>query len=470
MDERIVEFIAALRGQGLRVSVAESADALRALEHLNIGQKDTFRAALQATLVKDQQDVPVFQKLFPQYFGTDAPPMMQPGGGGDDSQLSEQERQMLQQMLEQMLANMTPEQLRELLRSMMTGQPMSREQLRAMLGQLSQPQMTNSYYQRAMAQRALRELEFDRLNELLQELLERLREAGMSEEALQEIEEAARQNQEALAQAIARQVGQQMAERQREERQRRRSEAELMERPFEHLGYEDIETMRGMIARLAAQIRSRAALRQRRGKTGTLDAKTTIRVNMRYSGVPVDVRHRKRHLKPKLALICDLSISMRPVVSFMLMLVYAMQDQISRTRSFAFINDLHDISMDFNEHRPAEAIEGVLQRIRPPGNYSTDLGNSLNTFVRDHMGCVDRRTTVIILGDGRNNYNDPGMKHIDALKRRARKLIWFNPEGRRQWGTGDSDMHTYAPACDAVHVVGNLQQLAAAVDMLFARR
>ena len=105
-----------------------------------------------------------------------------------------------------------------------------------------------------------------------------------------------------------------------------------------------------------------------------------------------------------------------------------------------------------------------------PGYYNTDLGNSLATFARDHLGTVDHRTTVIILGDGRNNYNDPNLRDFEDIKRRARKVVWFNPEHPRQWGTGDSDMPKYVPLCDAVHQVSNLRQLVDAVDSLFLRR
>jgi uncharacterized protein with von Willebrand factor type A (vWA) domain len=469
MDERIVEFITALRSAGVRVSVAESADALRALEQIGLFDRDLFRASLQATLVKDQGSVPEFSRLFPLYFGQDAPPPMQQPGSGSDSQMSDAERQMLEQMLEEMLRNMTPEQLAQLMESMMKGQQMSRQELRAMLDQLGPPRMSNSYYQDRMTKQALEGLEFDRLSELLQELLEKLREAGMSEEALAELAEMAQQNMQSLRQQIGQQVGQQMRE-QADEEQRNRDTSELLDRDFDRIGYNDEDLIRGLIAKLASQIRARAALRQRRANTGTLDAKATIRANMRYGGVPIDIKQRKKHLKPKVAVICDLSISMRPVVSFMLMLVYAMQDQISRTRSFAFIDDMHDISIDFNELRPEQAIESVLARIRPPRNYSTDLGRSLETFTRDHLGFVDRRTTVIILGDGRNNYYDPGLRHLETIKRRARKLIWFNPEQRYMWGTGDSDMLLYEPVCDGVHVVRNLRQLGAAIDSLFTRR
>jgi uncharacterized protein len=466
MDDRIVEFIAALRAAGVRISVAESADALRAIEATGVFDKDFFRVAMRATLIKEANDIPEFERLFPMYFGSAPPPMPnQPGGG-----MSQQDREKLARLLEQMLRNMTPEQLRQLFEAMMSGQNMSREQMQQMLREsTSQGQMNNPYYQPWMTRRAMRELEFDRLDELLQELLEKLREAGVSEEALEQLAQEARENQAALGEQIAQEVGANMMRRAAEEQQKRQPIDELMDRPFDRLRQDEIDDLRGTVNRLAALLRSRAALRQRRGNKGTLDAKSTIRANLRFGGVPIDVRHKRRHLKPKLSVLCDLSTSMRPIVSFMLLLVYALQDQVSRTRSYAFIADLYDISNDFNESRPEAAIEAIQQRIRP-GYYNTDLGNSLATFARDHMGTVDRRTTVIVLGDGRNNHNDPNLRDFETIKRRARRVVWFNPESPRLWGTGDSDMPQYVPLCDMVHQVSNLRQLVDAVDSLFTRR
>jgi hypothetical protein len=216
------------------------------------------------------------------------------------------------------------------------------------------------------------------------------------------------------------------------------------------------------------------ALRQKRGKRGTLDAKRTIRSNMRFGGVPMVIYHRQRHTKPRVTVLCDLSISMRPVASFMLLLIYGLQDQISRTRSFAFINDLTDISTFFAEARPEQAIQTVFDTVRPPYSYATDLGSSLETLGRSYMDTIDRRTTVIVLGDGRNNHNDPNLRMFEAVKRRARRVIWFNPEPPHLWGVYDpgslnSDMLEYAELCDAVHHVSNLRQLVDAVDSLFAR-
>jgi uncharacterized protein with von Willebrand factor type A (vWA) domain len=463
MDNRIVEFIAALRAAGVRISVAESADALRAVEAAGITDKDLFRLAMRAALVKEREDLETYEQLFPTYFGGAPEPLPnQPGGG-----MSPEDREKLAQLLEQMLRTMSPEQLRQLFESMMTGRTMSREEMQALLAEsLDGSQLTNRFYQQWAARRAMRDLAFDRLDELLQELLEKLRQAGVSEEQLQQLAREARENQQALAEQLAQEVGAGMQQRELQERNQRRQREDLLDRPFEHLGQLDADALRTTIARLAAQLRSRAALRQRRANKGALDAKNTIRANLRYHGVPMDVRHRKRHLKPKLTVICDLSTSMRPVVTFMLLLVYGLQDQVARTRSFAFVSDLHDISTDFNEGRPEMAIAAVLQRIRP-GHYNTDLGNSLKTFARDYMGTVDRRTTVIVLGDGRNNYFDPNLRDFENIRRRARRIVWFNPEPPRTWGTGDSDMPKYLPLCDAVHQVSNLRQLAAAVDALF---
>jgi uncharacterized protein with von Willebrand factor type A (vWA) domain len=113
------------------------------------------------------------------------------------------------------------------------------------------------------------------------------------------------------------------------------------------------------------------------------------------------------------------------------------------------------------------AVDSVLHKL-PQGYYNTDLGASLHNFASGHMDSVDSRTTVIVLGDGRNNYNDPGLSVFGDLKRRSRRLIWMNPEYPAQWGTGDSDMLQYAPLCSDVYQVRNLTQLTDAVDRILS--
>jgi uncharacterized protein with von Willebrand factor type A (vWA) domain len=240
-----------------------------------------------------------------------------------------------------------------------------------------------------------------------------------------------------------------------------------MNKPLQSLTEDEANLLRQEVRRLVTQLRSRAALRQKRGKAGRFDAKGTIRASQRYGGVPFEVKYRRKKLKPSLVLICDVSTSMRPVAEFMLRLIYELQDQVAKARSFAFNADMEEITVTMGGNRAADAVAEVLYAI-PPGYYATDLGHSLETFDKKWGDAVNGRTTVIILGDGRNNYNSPRIDLIKEMQRRAKRLIWLNPELRQKWGTGDSDMFDYEPHCDAVYSVRNMAQLAAAVDKLLA--
>ena len=458
MDKRIVEFIRTLRAAGVRISVAESADAIEAADKIGIYDRDIFYGALKTTLVKEHSDEPTFEHFFPLFFDTGAPPMF-----NMEQELSPEQQDMLKQALQAMAGNM--ESLKQLLEQMMRGQPLTQEQL-DQLGQMSGlPNGDNprqdAYYQRMM-QRALG---MQQIQEMLNQLQEQLEAMGMSDEAIQDIMEMMEANREALAEQIAKYVGssigQQMAEKPPEEK------PDLMNTPFQYLGSEEVDQLRAEMKRLAARLRSRAALRQKRAKTGRLDPKATIRHSMRYEGVPIEIIQKDKHVKPRLVLICDISTSMRYCAEFMLTLIYELQDQVSKARSFVFIGDMYEISDFFRAAHPAEAVQTVLNEY-PPGSYNTDLGNALNTFWDDKLDALDHKTTVIVLGDGRNNYNDPRLDLAHDMKRRARRMIWFNPESPGQWGSGDSDMDKYAPISDGVYQVRNLAQLVEAIDRIMA--
>jgi uncharacterized protein len=459
MDKRIVEFIRTLRAAGVRISVAESNDAMRALDAAGLSEREVFRSALKATLVKDNTDVPTFEHFFPYFFDTAAPPMFDM-----EQELTPEQQQMLQQALQSMMGS--PQALQQLLQQLMRGQPLSQEQMDQMGQQVGLPNADDigqeNYYNRMM-QRAMG---MQQLQEMLEQLEEQLREMGMSEEAIEEIMEMLNANREALAEQLRNFVGssisQNMAEQPPEPPDR-----DLMNTPFQYLSHEDAENLRDEVKRLASRLRSRAALRQKRAKDGHPDPKATIRNNLRFGGVPMEIQYRDRHLKPRLVVVCDISTSMRFCSEFMLTMIYELQDQVSKTRSFIFIDDLHEISDYFKAKRPEAAVQDVLND-NPPGSYNTDLGHSLQTFFNDKLDSIDGRTTVIFVGDGRNNYNDPRIDLAYALRRRARRVLWFNPEPQHLWGTGDSDMHQYAPVSSGVFEVRNLAQLVDAIDRIMA--
>ena len=466
MDTRVVEFVSALRSSGVRVSLAESADSLRAIEAVGVWDRQTFKNALKATLIKEPADVPTFEQLFPMFFGSEGAQMQQPQG------LSKEQQQQLQDAINQL-----KQQLREMMRMLANGERPTKEQLEQFARQAGvMSQMRNSrtgmnqQMREWLTERMLREMGLtpEQLKEALEALLKQLKMQGMNGQGREEVQETVEQNAEGMREQVSRFVGQNMLQQPDDNPHRRRMD-DLMNRPLASLTDAEMDELRNHVRRLVARLRSRAALRMRHAKEGDFDVKATIRYNQRYGGVPIELKYKRHHLKPKLTVIVDVSTSMRPVTEFMLRMVYEMQDQVSKARSFAFIDDIRDISLTFVEHRPEEAVPIVLHEL-PPGHYNTDLGNSLNTFCHDYLDTVDRRTTVIFVGDGRNNYNDPRSDLVTTLKSHARRVIWMNPEPPHMWGQGDSDMATYAPLCDAVHQVATLQQLADAIDDLFQRR
>jgi uncharacterized protein with von Willebrand factor type A (vWA) domain len=457
MEERIARFIAALRASGVRVSVAESQDAWQAVQYLGVKDRDSFRLSLRATLVKDADSLPTFEELFPLYFGVGTPPLIDP-----QAELTPDQQQMLQDLLNQLAGD-----LQQLLEWLLSGQGPTEQELEELADQagMNDASQLSPYSSRRYARRMQRLLGWEQLQELLEMLWEALAEQGMDPDTIEQLKQQVAENQGRLEQQLGDYAGQKLRDNMVEQARERRSAQDLMERPFGSLSSSEMDVLREQVRRLAARLRSRAALRQKRGKQGKLDAKATIRANLRYSGVPFEMHFKQRRLKPKLVVILDVSTSMRPVAEFFLRLLYELQDQVQKTRSFAFIDHLEEVTPDLAGSQIDQAIFVVLTKL-PSGHYNTDLGYSLHQFEAGYLDTVDSRTTVIILGDGRNNYNDPGLDVFSRISQRSRKLIWMNPEYPAQWGSGDSDMLSYAPLCSELYQVRNLAQLADAIDRI----
>ena len=458
MQKRMIEFIRALRAAGLRISLAESQDAMFGVDETGVRNVATFKNTMKATLVKNHRDQPVFDYFFPLFFKNNKPPLQ-----NILEQMTEDQQALLSEAMRSLMGEL--DALRNLLKRLLEGRDFSDEELQQLGDASGLPQGDEMYMRSWFERRMNRGAGLTQLERLLDDLLEELAAMGMSEEALAELEEMLRENMQGLSEQISQHVGATLAEQMAEQDPRERPD--LLDVPLQRLSSGDIEDVRDEVRRLAARLRTRAALRQKRAKSGQFDPRKTIRKNMRYGGVPMEVQFRKRHKKPSLILICDLSTSMRYAVEFLLTLVYELSDQVRRTHSFIFIHDLVDVSTTLAELPPREAVARIMDQ-NPPGYYSTDLGNSLDSFQKEHMHLIDSRSTIIFFGDGRNNYNDPRLDITQEMQRKGRRLIWFCPEPRRQWGSGDSDMWEYSMVADNVFLVNNLRQLADSVDRILA--
>lgn len=458
MQKRMVEFIRALRAAGLRISLAESQDAMFGVDYAGIQDMTAFKNTMKATLVKNHKDQPTFEYFFPLFFSNSKPPLE-----NIIEQLSPEQQAMLQAAMGSLMGSM--DALRDLLQRLLEGRHFSDDEMNRLGDMSGLPQGDEMYMRPWFERRMKRQAGLTQLERMLEDLLDELAAMGMSEDALAELEAMLRDNLMGLSEQISDYVGSSLAEQMAEQEPRERPD--LLDVPLQRLNSSDIEDIRDEIRRLAARLRTRAALRQKRAKSGQFDPRKTVRNNMRYGGVPMQVQFRKKHKKPSLILICDLSTSMRYAVEFLLTMVYELSDQVRRTHSFIFISDLVDVSTILAELPPQEAVARIMTE-NPPGYYSTDLGNSLNTFKQNHLHLINSRSTILFFGDGRNNYNDPRLDITQEMQRKGRRLIWFCPEPRSQWGTGDSDMWEYSLQADHVFMVSNLRQLADSVDRLLA--
>jgi len=186
MESRILQLIAALRASGVRVSLVESAEAFSAVDLMGIQDREHFRLSLRATLIKDLRDLPVFDKLFPLFFGTGQPPMM---GGNPMDDMTPEEAQMLADALRQFA-----EQLRQRMERLMNGEPLTKSELEALGEMVGLNEIDDLRYQNWMAQRMLRALEFPEVREAMRELMEQLQQMGMSKERIEQLREQIRQN------------------------------------------------------------------------------------------------------------------------------------------------------------------------------------------------------------------------------------------------------------------------------------
>src|SRR5258708_11257722 len=334
MDDRVVQFIAGLRAAGVRVSLAESQDAFRAVAHMGVMDREHFKAALRTTLVKERNDQPLFDKLFPLFFGSGGPPFIPP-----DAALSPEDQKKLEAAMRALAG-----ELSRLLEMLASGRPPTQEEMERMGRQAGADRGQRPEQQQWLTREMLRRMGLESLAEQIEKLLEELARLGMTPEGQQAVLQLIAANRDALAEQVAQFVGQNIAREMSEQQPQKMDGNDLMQRPFNDLSQAEARALRHLVARLAARLRTRAARRQRKGDGTTLDAKTTRRANLQTGGVPFDVRFKKKHLKPKFALICDVSTSKRPPAGFRLRLLYAMRDRVGKPRLLRFTATLREIA------------------------------------------------------------------------------------------------------------------------------
>jgi uncharacterized protein with von Willebrand factor type A (vWA) domain len=180
--------------------------------------------------------------------------------------------------------------------------------------------------------------------------------------------------------------------------------------------------------------------------------------------VPMQPAFAKPHpSRPELVLLCDVSGSVAGFSNFTMHLVQALSGQFSKVRVFAFVNAMDEVTDLVKDTTAGPGSDDLSARIQSEARItkwhtSSDYGEALGDFHADYMDAIGPRTAVLILGDARNNNQDPNLAALHDINQKARRTFWLNPEATMRWGLGDSAAHLYSDVVE-MHQCSNVDQL-----------
>lgn len=456
LDARIVEFAELLRQNGVRVSPGEVEDASLALREIGLESRESVQAALASTLVKRSRDRLLFERVFDLYFS----PWGSLGRALDESlarQIEEEgllegdDLEMLLYEIRTLTEGMSP-----FARALALGEGASLFALLrgASLG-LDFSSIENSLQAGFLSRRLLAEAGAGGVQKEIAALEAELRSRGKAPPVVDLVSRA-------LAAKLreAERAARDYVEAQSRMARARKEPSSPLVKPFGELSAEELERVQVAVRRLAERLKSRLVKKERRRRKGILNVRKTLRRNMALDGAMAELVFRQRRKqRPEVVVLCDVSDSVRNVSRMMLLFVHTLQSQFAGVRSFAFVSDVGEITDAFREADANQALDIALagKAINLYGN--SNYGRMLTHFVGRYLPSISRRTTVLVIGDARNNYNDPAVWALREIARKARRVVWITPEAEEAWGVGDSEMLRYRDVVSQVVVVDGLADL-----------
>lgn len=443
LPKRLVDFVGALREHGVTAGTSETVDAAAVITALGLQRRDQLREGLAAALLRRTGQRGVFDSIFDLYFpaavgdqtAAAALEAIEPPTAGrlpDPAQLA-----AVRDALVELLAAQDEAGLAAMVAALVNG-----------LGRYGTQTPGQAAGQGGWS--AYQTLQRVQPTTLTARIAERIPDdavpPGPFADRMRHAEATRRINQfRAQVRAEARRRTAEL----RDTRQMSRQALDAVTEQLDILSVsgEQLAELRRTVRPLARTLATRLSVRRRRSLRGEIDLRRTLRGSLSTGGVPMHpVLRTRRRGKPELVLLCDLSGSVARFADFTLLLVQALADQFSRTRAFAFIETVDEITDLVADARsdPNDLIGRVSRQanlVRWSGR--SNYGHSLGAFAREYSAVVGPRSSVLILGDGRTNGGDPNLDAVHAIAARARHIYWLNPEPRRSWSTGDSEAGRY---------------------------
>ncbi len=444
MDTVLENFIRTLRRSGVRISIAETLEAFEAVRQVGISERELFRDALAAVLAKSIIEKRIFRECFDRYFSPDIFTCSE-GSGNEPRELKavDAERSALTQMM--LMADHGGLAAALALAA--------REENLPGMKHFTQK---NLYVLRIMERMGSRTLDAD---------IRMFQDQGTPQSmgTAAQLEKA----RETLTQNVRNIVVRQLELVTKADRDQSIDEM-LRNARLNQLDQQHLQRMHIIIQRLVKQLNDIHSRRRKAARRGMLDFKKTLRKNVTYEGMLFDTHWKRKKIeRPQVVALCDVSRSVQRTVRFLLLFLYSLNKTVIDIRSFVFCSDLAEVTDVFSKYRIEEALERLQTGAEIPVLMGrTDYDRSFRDFRENHLDAVTRKTTVLIIGDARNNYADTDIDNLKTIYRRCKKLIWLNPDIPSYWGSGDSEIKKFMPYCHMVRECNTLTHLERLVGSL----
>jgi uncharacterized protein with von Willebrand factor type A (vWA) domain len=443
MVDFLRDFIHILRSSDLRVSTSESIDAMNVVSEVGLDDKSLLKNSLSFSLAKTLREKEIFNKCFDSFF--------------EENYMNLKDEKLPQENYEEGIElddhnniENTQKNLEELYKNSDKTSLMTTMALAARDANLQDIKL---FTQVGMFTRKI----FDEmgLETLNNDIFQAAREGdGKREGELKNIRENLRLE-------IRDYVENQVKLRTTNAGKQLREDA-LSQMRLTQADKSDYQIMSGIIKKMARRLISVHSRRKRKSQRGVLDIRSTIRANQEYDGILFETVWKKTKVdRPKIVALCDVSGSVANVSRFFLMFLHSLTEILPNVRTFAFSNKAGEVT-DIFENKDIEV--AAAETLLLNGGGSTDYGQAFVDLEGLLENNIDRKTTVIILGDARSNYGDPRCDVLKTIQEKSKRILFLNPEPKSVWGTGDSEMLRFVPYCSKSKVCSSLLDLERVVD------
>ena len=443
MEQVLLDFIVALRHSGVRISVAETMDAMNAAKLVGYEDRYMLKDAMSSSLAKSKRELEIFKTCFDRFFAADDF-REQPDEGS--SSLLEDGAEDAAPLTQMLLAG----DMASLASSLQEAAD------RANVRDISFFTQKALFTRRILQGMGMEGLDRD-INALSLSANEDDRQGAENlKQARDVLVDHVRNFVEKQYSLFAGNVPEDLLER------------FLRDAKLSNVEERDFQRMHELIKKMVKRLNDLHSRRKKRAKRGLLDLKKTLRANMAYQGIIVDPKWKTKKIdRPDIVAICDISRSVENVVRFFLLFLYSLNDSLAKVRSYVFCSNMVDASHVFENYRIEEALDRILK-----GKgldlllASTDYGQAFADFKEKWLEKVTNKTTIMILGDARNNFGKARTDILKLIQERSKRIVWLNPEPRTFWGTGDSEMKRYQPYCFLAKECSTVNHIKRVVDYM----